>query len=164
VEIRATREAEARAEVERTELSFEEVALFGESHNRWLKTPGGTWFVPAGDRFVALKGDDEAGYFAAWGCTDPRRRHEHGYIGEAGERVDIETAMGRAEAWIDGEDVEVYAGQDRAWRKRKPTEAQSRYALRLGVRVEPHHRAGDVGDGISAVLVARRLGERKASA
>jgi superfamily II DNA or RNA helicase len=54
-------EAEASGEVVEVEyadgdLAHELVDLFGQSHTSWLRTPGGTWFVPAGSQgFVFLR-------------------------------------------------------------------------------------------------------------
>lgn len=159
VEERAGAELAAREELERTELSWEEVTLFGESHSLWLKTPGGMWFVPAGDRFVALRGDDEAGWGVAYGNTErtANGRRDRGWI-DRGPHT-IEDAMGVAETWLAGYEA-VFTEKDRAWRKRKASAKALAFARRLGADVEDGMRAGEVGDMISIRLVAAAAGER----
>jgi len=156
VEDRAREEARAREELQITELTSEEVSLFGERHSAWLKTRGGTWFIPAGKRFVALLGDDKAGWNVAYGSTASKL--DRGYVAQ--EMPTIEDAMAEAEVWISKAGAELYGDKARSWRKVKPSEQMAAFARRLGLPVLPGMRAGEVSDAISVKLVSARMGQR----
>lgn len=55
------------------DLAHELVDLFGKSHSAWLRTPGGRWFLPAGNQgfvYLAPRGADR--YDLCWATSAPR--------------------------------------------------------------------------------------------
>jgi superfamily II DNA or RNA helicase len=91
-------------------LAHELVDLFGQAHSAWLRTPGGTWFVPAGSAFVFLRpvGDDH--YDLCWQID--------AWPGDSGvirERMEIGYAMAAGDAWIADRPV-LQAERGAPWR------------------------------------------------
>jgi superfamily II DNA or RNA helicase len=51
------------------DLAHELVDLFGQSHSAWLRTRGGTWFLPAGPGFVYLARVSAERYNLCWSAN-----------------------------------------------------------------------------------------------
>ena len=130
------------------------VDLFAGRRQQWLQTHAGHWFIPAGDRIIALVPDKADALDVAWLRTTGKGG---GYI--ARSVGDLGIAMAHGEEAIT-EDEELMADKDRAWRKRKMTERQVNYARGLGIKVDAlseKTRAGQLGDLISIALASRRI-------
>lgn len=129
-----------------------DVDLFAKSHSAWLRTAGGTWFLPAGKAVVFLA---PAGGAGTWNVAiaGPAQR-EMRY-----RRISLDAAM----AW--GEEVAVEVTGNRAlfnrkaqWRRasQEPTAPQVSMARRL--RIDPAGRSkAELSDLISTVLASREL-------
>lgn len=91
-------------------LAHELVDLFGQSHSAWLRTPGGTWFVPAGSAFLYLRpaGDDH--YDLCWQLAEWPRD-----AGVIRERMEIGYAMAAGDEWIAERPI-LQAERDAPWR------------------------------------------------
>lgn len=91
-------------------LTHELIDLFGRSHSAWLRTPGGTWFVPAGSAFLYLRpaGDDH--YDLCWQLAEWPR--DSGVIRE---RMEIGYAMAAGDEWIAERPI-LQAERDAPWR------------------------------------------------
>lgn len=151
--------AAEREEKERTgvsgKVSSKVVDLFADSHSMWLKTDGGTWFVPTMDS-----------YYFVWPGKDPETwnagvRPVRGKGGNwLAEGVNIETAMFTVEQHLSdpastlGTDV---SSKNASWRSRKsaPSDAQIGYASSLGIRVHP---------GMTKAMLSDMISVHKASA
>lgn len=139
----------------------ETVDLFAGSRQSWLQTHGGHWFIPAGGRIIALVPDRVGRLDVAWFEMPSRdnnwRPRGGGYVVRG--ITDFGIAMAHGEGEITWEE-EVMAAKDRAWRKKKRTQAQVDFARRLGMRTDQipeTMRAGQLGDLISIELASRRI-------
>jgi superfamily II DNA or RNA helicase len=127
-----------------------EVDLFAGSRQAWLRTHGGYWVVPAGERYICLIPTSSGTYDVAW----YGRRSGGGWI--ARDVPDIGYAM----AWGEGDitdDEQLYAAKARGWRKRPVTDKARAYAHSLGIVAPERARGGDVGDLITIELASRRI-------
>jgi superfamily II DNA or RNA helicase len=130
------------------------VDLFAGSRQAWLRTESGHWFISAGERFIVLRQNTAGAYDVAWFNA---RKSGGGWV--ARYVPDLGYAMAQGEGEITWEE-EVVTAKDRAWRKRKMTEAQMKYARQLRIPVDqldPKTRAGTLGDLISIKVASRRL-------
>lgn len=139
----------------------ETVDLFAGSRQSWLQTHGGHWFIPAGGRIIALVPDRVGRLDVAWFEMPSRdnnwKPRGGGYVVRG--ITDFGIAMAHGEGEITWEE-EVMAAKDRAWRKKKRTQAQVDFARRLGMRTDQipeSMRAGQLGDLISIELASRRI-------
>lgn len=137
-----------------------ELDLFHGSRQQWLKTHAGWWFLPAGDRIVALVPSPEPGAWAvAWYNT---KSSGGGYIHETVEDLSYAMTWGEAAvAQIPG--AATFTAKERRWRKNRATKKQLAYATVLGADVSEEMTGGEVGDQISVVLASRRIDDRMAA-
>jgi superfamily II DNA or RNA helicase len=131
------------------------VDLFAGSRQQWLQTHAGYWFIPAGERIIALvPAKDSPAFDVVWFAT---KKKGGGYV--ARNVLDLGMAMAHGEGAITWEE-ELYGGKDRAWRKSKASVAQRNYAKALGIKVDTlpdKIRAGQLGDLISIALASKRI-------
>lgn len=130
-----------------------EVDLFARSHSAWLRTAGGTWFLPAGKHTVFLA---PSGGVGRWNVAvvGPGVR-EFRY-----RRIGLDAAM----AW--GEEVAIEVSGNRAltnrkasWRRsgQEPGPAQLAMARRLHIKHDPFISKGDLSDLISTKLASQTI-------
>lgn len=84
------------------ELEHELIDLFGQSHAAWLRTPGGRWFLPAGEAFVYLEQVAEGRYDLCWAAARQaggviQADMEIGYAMAAGDQYVSERPVWQAE-------------------------------------------------------------------
>lgn len=145
-----------------------EIDLFAGSHMTWLRTRGGTFFIEAGDRYIAI-------------LPAAPRRAEHwlahfaGRTGVAGHDVysiskkgpvavrqivdgveDLAYAMAWAEGDVSGPE-KTTASRERSWRARPPSDKLMALAQRLRVHVPAGARMGEVSNMVTLVLASSRL-------
>jgi superfamily II DNA or RNA helicase len=60
------------------DLAHEMIDLFGQSHSAWLRTCGGTWFLPAGPGFVFLAPAGADRYDLSWATDTDGGFIQHG--------------------------------------------------------------------------------------
>lgn len=125
--------------------------LFDESDSAWQRTQGGTWFIPAGDRLIAIvRGKQPMSYsVVAVPKTPP------------GGRWVIEDVadLGAAMAWAE-QDVtpheQMLVSKGRRWRKDAPSDAQVDWCRRSGI---PHEgmTKGEISSLMSLAVASRRI-------
>lgn len=77
------------------DLAHEMIDLFGQSHSAWLRTRGGTWFLPAGPGFVYLARAGVDRYDLCWATGDPRGAQRVGWdVIQAGMEIGYAMAAG----------------------------------------------------------------------
>ena len=137
------------------DVETSEVDLFGSSRQRWLRTPGGFWFLPAGERYIAIQPGHDGTYDVVWYSA---RHTHHGPNGGWVRRNvgDIGYAMAFGESEVTDSE-EVFAAKERGWRKRRVTVKALEFARSLGIPAEAGDRGGDVGDLISIIKAGRRM-------
>lgn len=130
-----------------------EADLFAGSRQQWLQTYAGFWFLPAGDRVIAIAPRPDEGFDVIWAWQDKRG-------GDFLVRAvpELSYAMAQGEASITMQE-EVLARKAGAWRKRRATEKQIAYARRLGCYVEGMEtwKSGAVADEISRRKASARV-------
>jgi len=134
-------------------LSSVEVDLFHGSSSMWDRTAAGIWFIPAGDRYIAIIPAPTPGHW------DVVAMHVE-TVGRSRWITRDVADLSYAMAWAEGDVTpieESTARKDRTWRKRSPTVSQLRYARRLGVDDGSMASRGEVSRGITRVLATRRI-------
>lgn len=141
-------------------VQLEEVDLFHGSRQQWLKTLGGFWFLPAGERFIvihpALEG--RVGWDVAW----YGKAKGGGWIARGVDDIGYAMAFGEGDLEF-GEDT--YATKKKGWRKKPASRAQVEFAGKIGaLSLARQHqdgtvnlRAGEVSDWISIRLASSRM-------
>ncbi len=134
-------------------LVAQEVDLFHGSHNAWMRTSAGIWFLPCGDRYLALV-RDQAGAFdvVSIGAGSGSRWVARG-IGE----------LSYAMAWAEGDVTSgerMIANRETRWRAKKPSDAQRHRARKLGVSVVDGMLSGEVSNRITVAEASWRIDPR----
>ncbi len=129
----------------------EEVDLFAGSTQSWLMTKRGILFIPAG----------EAGEILLWQSQTPGH-WDVVHAPKTGKWLRLHEALplGTASAWAETEADELAGFNVRktaAWRKKKPSEAQVKFASQLRIDLPPDVRSGELGNLISVALASRKL-------
>lgn len=129
----------------------EEVDLFAGSTQSWLMTKGGVLFIPAG----------EAGEVLLWASRTPGH-WDVVHAPKTGKWIRLHEGLplGTAQAWSESEADDLAGFNVRktaSWRKKKPSEAQLKFAGQLGINLPPDVRSGDLGNLISVAIASRRI-------
>jgi hypothetical protein len=134
-------------------LVSEEVDLFGASSSAWLRTRLGIWFLPAGERLIAIVPGVAAG---TWDVTamDAKQRGTGRWV--ATGVYELSYAMAWAEADVTHAE-KMTAARDRAWRKGKPSAAQVGYARRFGLFSADGMTSGEVSEIIAVGTASARI-------
>lgn len=135
-----------------------EVDLFHGSRNHWLVTPGGTWFLPAGERFIAVVPGRERN---TWSAVAMHRATEGDMRWIVRDIPDKAFAMKWAEGDITTKEHRS-ARKGRAWRAYPPTPTQLDLARNWGIVVTREMHGGEVVDMINKAQAARRMDARVA--
>lgn len=135
------------------ELFSVEVDLFHASRNQWLITHGGTWFLSAGQRFIALVPGRRR---ATWSAVSVSRREGGGSTYILRDVPDKGYAMQFAEDVITLAERRT-ARKDRSWRAKPLTAMQLQDAAAWGVVVPPDAHGGMVADLIAIEQASRRM-------
>lgn len=136
-------------------LVSEEVDLFHGSTSAWLRTYGGTWFLPAGDRYIAIIPAPVPGEYDVVAMHGRR-------VGESRWVARGVSELGYAMAWAEGDVTPVEASlarKERSWRARKPSQAQVELATRLGM-APGGALSGEVSNYIAVTFASRRIDPR----
>ena len=130
-----------------------EADLFAGSRQQWLTTLGGYWFIPAGQRLIAIAPRPDDGFDVVWTWQDKRGG---GYVSRGVPELGYAMAQGESAITLE---EETFAAKERAWRKKRASEAQVRYCKGLGAYVEGMEswRAGAVSDRIAIWKASARL-------
>lgn len=135
-------------------LVSEEVDLFHGSASAWVRTTGhGIWFLPAGDRYIAMVGGAVPGTWDVVSMHRYRRGDSRWVIRGVEDRS---YAMAWAEADVTVAE-QLTASRARVWRAKKPSDAQLRLAGQYGVAILPGMLSGEVSGLISVAMGTRRI-------
>jgi superfamily II DNA or RNA helicase len=152
----------------------------------WLKTSGGTYFLPINKEvYLLIVESEEPGRFDVAWLTQSAVNHWHSecsngfppYVspsrvcncggGHAGGQGDLTEhqgmALDMATSWAEelledwgGATALVLAGTKKRWRKEQPSEAQKSWAARRGLGIEGM-RKGEVSDLMSVAIASQRI-------
>ncbi|HKQ62446.1 MAG TPA: hypothetical protein VJS92_14235, partial [Candidatus Polarisedimenticolaceae bacterium] len=142
-------------------LRHEQVDLFHGSRNAWLQTRGGTWFIAAGERLIAILPAARLGHWdvLAMHRTRPRDPQYSRWV-----MRDV-ADLGFAQAWAEGDvtpQEQTTAARGRSWRVKAPTPDMRREAWRYGVEIPEGAHAGEVVDMISIAQASDRIDRQAA--
>lgn len=145
-----------------------EVDLFAASSSRWLRTRAGVFFIPAGDRYVAILPSPPqtpeqwrehfAGRGGLWGYDVVTMHKNQLHTERAIVRAvpDLSYAM----AWAEGDVTpaeKTLAYKGRSWQALKPTDKMRHKAEQLNIHVPPGARMGEVSNMITLALATKRI-------
>jgi len=136
-------------------LVSEDVDLFHGSHSAWLRTRGGTWFLPAGERYVAIVPAPTGGY-------DVVAMHRY-VVGQSRWVMRDVSDLSYAMAWAEGDVTpaeQLTARRERSWRARGPSQAQRSLAARYGIMIHEGMLSGEVSGLISVAMATARIDSR----
>lgn len=141
--------------------TYATVNLFKGSDAAWLRTHGGTWFIPTKKCLVVLKPQEDGKFRVARTHSNYRARGE-----DAAWLTDRAMSLELAIAWGEQLAIEidpVVADRSRDWRKnrRTPTKQQKDHATRLGLSFHPKIRKNELSDLISVHYASRMLDPKK---
>jgi len=162
--------------VYRGETVMREFDPMGRPSTRvWIRTKGGTYFVPAGKRgYVFVMEWPAAGQWSvAWCSTESRYKlapNSDGVPREVlygGRQVGMtgHKALPLDQALVWAEDLALEMGaaslntasKAAPWRKKPASEALRGFASRLGIQIKQGVRAGELSDQITEILGTRRI-------
>lgn len=135
-----------------------DVDLFHKSASLWSQTEAGVWFIATQDKIFALwpagNGNFNVGW---WTMYKPAAGEVPG--GWIKPDLSLTVAMSWAEKAVKEEDAGFLTNRRASWRKRNesPTEAQIRFARRLGITIPDDVRKGDLSQMITIKVVSMRL-------
>jgi hypothetical protein len=154
-----------------------DVDLFDRSQSAWLRTPGGTWFIPTKSGYFFLNLTEEDGTWKVGKTANGYRKQGHPslrYTEGRTEYLDSEAwgwlrkglpldyAMTAAEGLADDLDGSV-SSRKASWRKtNSPSDGQKEQCRRLGIEIPDGARRGAVSDMISMHYATRLFDPRKA--
>jgi superfamily II DNA or RNA helicase len=133
-------------------VDWTDVNLFHESPVRWLRTGGGTWFIPVGDDLLFLApGDEPQSYrIRLWdrdlGVRAPSPDNEY----------PLEFAMRWTEMFAQRRAPQL-ARRSARWRTGRASPKQMAFCRRNRIPVWPGMDAGTVSDAVSVFLASARI-------
>jgi hypothetical protein len=135
-------------------LEAEEVDLFHGSQSAWLRTHDGTWFLPAGSRFIAILPSAVGG--VGWDVVAMSRYK----VGDSRFVATEVPEMGYAMSYAEGDVTKAEANsvdKERMWRGQRPDGKVIKYARSVGVVVHKGDTMGAVQAGITVEEASRRI-------
>jgi superfamily II DNA or RNA helicase len=134
------------------ELASELFDLFGASHQVWLRTARGVWFIDVGESLVFLAPGSDIGRYNVGRC--PKRAAGGEWLHED---LDLSYAMSWGEQVADGTHTAYGKTKTASWRKGMPSQRQCAAAARWGVRITPGMTQGAVSDALAVCEASSRL-------
>ena len=134
-------------------LVVTDIDLFHGSGMAWLRTRAGVWFIPAGERYIAILPGYQAGTYDVTAMHKTRQRTG---VWIATGIADLSYAM----AWAEGEVTpaeKATATKERSWRAVRPSDKMLAFAAQLRILVAPGMRAGELSNMITLALASNRI-------
>lgn len=134
-------------------LVSEVVDLFSGSTSAWLRTYAGVWFLPAGERLVAILPAPRTG---AYDVISMHRYHRGTGRWIVRDVDDLAYAM----AWAEGDvspGEKTTAARERPWRAKRPSAAQLYAARRHGLALSDDMLSGEVSNLITVAEASVRI-------
>lgn len=126
--------------------------LFGESHQVWLRTHRGVWFLDVKDHFVFITPGREVGRYGVARC--PKRTAGGEWLHED---LDLSYAMSWGEQAARQVSVAWGTTKSASWRRGWPSQSQRDEAARWGVVCTPDMSRGALSDAIAVARASSRL-------
>lgn len=135
-------------------LISREVAMFRAGRVAWTPVSGatGNWVLPKGDGLVVMVKDDASHYAVYSLPKDPVKAPETVASG-----LTLEYAQGVAEDHVRNAGAGGLINLRAKWRAFPPSDAQVKFARRIGIPLRDGMTSGDVSDLIAATTAIQRL-------
>jgi hypothetical protein len=111
----------------------------------WVETPKGYWVVSLADRMLRVRPDGQGTY-----RLEMRKRDERAYT-RLVERLSQEFCFGIASDTARDAHILHMVQEGARWRQNIPSPKQEAQARKLGIRIAPEWRSGQVSDAIAAL-------------
>src|SRR4029453_4172341 len=111
----------------------------------WVETPKGYWVVNLADRMLRVRPDGQGTY-----RLEVRKRDERSYT-RLVDRLSQEFCFGIASDTARDAQILHMVQEGARWRQNAPSPKQEAFARKLGARIEPGGRSGEVSDAIVAI-------------
>lgn len=133
-------------------LISEEIDLFDSSASAWLQTHAGIWFLPAGERLIALLPAADG----SWNVAAMHAVREGTGRWVATGVHELSYAMAWAEADVMPQE-KITAAREQTWRNMKPNPAVTDYARRMGVAIPKGATKGEIMQLTTIAAASRRI-------
>jgi len=110
-----------------------------------VETPKGYWVVSLADRMLRVRSDGQGAY-----RLEVRTREERSYT-RLVDRLSQEYCFGIASDTARDAQILHMVREGARWRQNVPSPKQAALAQKLGIRIAPEWRSGEVSDAIVAV-------------
>lgn len=131
-----------------------EIDLFHGSKSAWCRTYGGINFLPAGDRFIVLKPQDNGLWGVVWCHKYQIGPAASGWVAQ--DVADMGYAMAFAEANVSPSESMI-AAKDRAWRAKEVSDRQRGLARRYGLVLTDGMLQGEASQLITTAIGSARI-------
>jgi superfamily II DNA or RNA helicase len=125
-------------------VQWEDVDLFHASSVRWLKTSGGTWFIPTDGTYYFLARTRPGRYLIRSWC---KQTGQFRNAPDPDDENPLEYSMIRAEVFARRRAAPL-AHKSALWRMREPSPKQLAKARYHRIRVGPEWTSGDISDAL----------------
>ena len=132
------------AEPKPTGYHAHDINLAQRTRLHWVETPKGAWVVSLADRMLRVRTDGQGAY-----RLEMRKRDERVYT-RLVDRLSQEYCFGIASDTARDAQILHLVREGARWREKEASPKQVALAQKLGVRIEPGWRSGQVSDAIAA--------------
>src|SRR5262249_49021454 len=122
-----------------------EIDLAQRTRLHWVVTPKGYWVVNLTDRMLRVRPDGYGTYL-----LEVRKRDERAYT-RLVDRLSQEFCFGIASDTARDAQILHMVREGARWRQNAPSPKQAALAQKLGIRIAPEWRSGQVSDAIAAL-------------
>lgn len=131
-----------------------EIDLFHGSKSAWCRTYGGVNFLPAGDRLIVLKPQENGLWGVVWCHKYRTGPGQSGWVAQ--DVADMGYAMAFAEANVSPSEA-MTASKERAWRAKRASDAQRGLARRYGLIIPEGMLSGEASALITTAIGSARI-------
>ena len=121
-----------------------DIDLAQRTRLHWVATPKGYWVVSLADRMLRVRSDGAGAYL-----LEMRQREARAYT-RLVDRLSQEYCFGIASDTARDAQILPMVREGARWRQHEPSPKQVALAQKLGVRIEPGWRSGQISDAIAA--------------
>src|SRR5262249_1557524 len=132
-------------EPKQTGYHAHDIDLAQRTRLHWVETPKGYWVVSLADRMLRVRSDGQGAY-----RLEVRKREERSYT-RLVDRLSQEYCFGMASDTARDAHMLHMVREGARWRQNEPSAKQEALARKLGVRLHPEWRSGEVSDAIAAL-------------
>jgi len=156
------KEAQERGDVDDDEqiwlegpIESREVDLFRARESMWMRTYGGIWFIPAGDRYIIVQ-PTAPGAEGHWDVIEMHKFQVGRSSWVATGVSDLGYAMAFAEGNVQPAEM-MTAKRNARWRKNAASDKQRALAARYGLALSASASSGEAAEAITVAMASARI-------